>query len=93
MELKEMSRSRPESMEKSCLGHYGTLKLLERWKKILSERQIVGDDNIRNNHITVNVGPQFEEVSLKNIENFLAVNSKEWELGRHPTVDMVLPCS
>ena len=43
-----------------CLGHEGTLKLLKNWKEILRERQVKADDEIRNNTITVSVGPQFE---------------------------------
>ena len=43
-----------------CLGHEGTLKLLESWREILRERQLKDDDEIRNNTITVSVGPQFE---------------------------------
>ena len=43
-----------------CLGHEGTLNLLESWREILSERQVKADDEIRNNTITVSVGPQFE---------------------------------
>ena len=78
MELKEISRPRSNHGE-GCLGHDGTLKMIESWEKILSERQTVGEDVIRNNKITVNVGPRFEEVSLKNIENYLASNRKEWE--------------
>ena len=44
-----------------CLGHEGTLKLLESWREILRERQLKDDDEIRNNTITLSVGPQFEE--------------------------------
>ena len=79
MELKEISRPQSTTHGESCLGHDGTSKLTESWGKILSKRQIVGDDIIGNNKITVNVGPQFEEVSLKNIENFLDGSRKEWE--------------
>ena len=43
-----------------CLGHEGTLNLLESWREILRERQLKDDDEIRNNTITVSVGPQFE---------------------------------
>ena len=43
-----------------CLGHEGTLKRLKNWKEILRERQVKADDEIRNNTITVSVGPQFK---------------------------------
>ena len=52
MELSEIS--------KKCLGHEGTLNLLESWREILRERQVRDDDEISNNTITVSVGPQFE---------------------------------
>ena len=55
MELK----SRSSSGEK-CLGHEGTLHLLESWREILEERQVRGDDEISRNTITVSVGPQYE---------------------------------
>ena len=48
------------SFVQNCLGHEGTLNLLERWREIRRERQLKDDDEIRNNTITVNVGPQFE---------------------------------
>ena len=40
-----------------CLGHGGTLGLLESWREILAERQVRDDDEINNNIITVSVGP------------------------------------
>ena len=52
MELSEVSEK--------CLGHKGTLNLLESWREILEERQVKDDDEISNNTITVSVGPQFE---------------------------------
>ena len=58
MELREL-HSRSSSGE-DCLGHEGTLNLLESWRKILRGRQVKADDEIRNNTITVSVGPQFE---------------------------------
>ena len=56
MEPSELSTPSGED----CLGHEGTLGLLESWREILSERQVKADDEIRNNTITVSVGPQFE---------------------------------
>ena len=58
MELPELSSRSPSGAE--CLGHEGTLKLQESWKEILRERRVRDDDEIRNNTITVSVGPQFE---------------------------------
>ena len=58
MELSELSSRSPSGAE--CLGHEGTLKLQESWKEILRERKVKTDDEIRNNTITVSVGPQFE---------------------------------
>ena len=58
-----------------CLGHEGTLKLLESWREILRERQLKDDDEIRNNTITVSVGPQFEaDIARKLI--FLYIKNK-----------------
>ena len=51
--------SRSSAVEE-CLGHDGTLKLLEKWREILGERQVRDDDEINRNTITVSVGPQFE---------------------------------
>ena len=58
MELREL-HSESLAVEE-CLGHKGTLGLLENVREILSERQVKADDEIRNNTITVSVGPQFE---------------------------------
>ena len=52
-----LSRSLPRE---KCLGHDGTLNLLESWREILEERQIRDDDEISKNTITISVGPQFE---------------------------------
>ena len=43
-----------------CLGHEGTLNLLESWREILRERQVRDDEEIKNNNIIVSVGPQYE---------------------------------
>ena len=57
----ESSKLSPRSSSgEDCLGHEGTLNLLERWREILRERQVRDDDEISNNTITVSVGPQFE---------------------------------
>ena len=48
------------SAGEECLGHAGTLKLLESWREILGERRVRDDDEINRNTITVSVGPQFE---------------------------------
>ena len=58
MESTELSAETPTGED--CLGHEGTLKLLESWREILRERQLKDDDEIRNNTITLSVGPQFE---------------------------------
>ena len=58
MESAKLSFGSPAGEE--CLGHEGTLSLLESWRKILRERQVKADDEIRNNTITVSVGPQFK---------------------------------
>ena len=58
MEPSELS-SRSSTGEE-CLRHEETLNLLESWREILEERQVMGDDEISNNTITVSVGPQFE---------------------------------
>ena len=58
MESSDLSAGTPTGED--CLGHEGTLKLLESWREILRERQVKTDDEIRNNTITVSVGPQFE---------------------------------
>ena len=58
MESFELS-SRSSTGEK-CLGHEGTLNLLESWREILRDRQVRDDAEISNNNITVSVGPQFE---------------------------------
>ena len=55
MELK----SRVSSGEK-CVGHEGTLNLLESLREILEERQVRDDEEISRNTITVSVGPQYE---------------------------------
>ena len=59
MESSEPS-PRFSSTGENCLGHEGTLKLLESWREILREIHLKTDDEIRNNTITVSVGPQFE---------------------------------
>ena len=57
----ESSKLSPRSSTgEECLGHEGTLNLLETWKEILEERQVRDDDEINHNTITVSVGPQFE---------------------------------
>ena len=57
----ESSKLSPRSSTgEECLGHEGTLSLLERWREILGERQVKDDAEISNNNITVSVGPQFE---------------------------------
>ena len=57
----ESSKLSPRSSTgEKCLGHEGTLNLLETWKEILEERQLRDDDEISSNTITVSVGPQFE---------------------------------
>ena len=56
MKLSEVSSSPGEE----CLGHEGTLNLLENWRKILGERQVRDDAEINNNTITVSVGPHYE---------------------------------
>ena len=58
-----------------CLGHEGTLNLLESWREILRERQLKDDGEIRNNTITVSVGPQFEEV-IASILIFFSIKNK-----------------
>ena len=73
MELPELSSRSPSGAE--CLGHEGTLKLQESWKEILRERQIRDDDEIRNNTITVSVGPQFE-ADITSILIFLCTKNK-----------------
>ena len=77
MESSEFS-SRSSAGEK-CLGHEGTLDLLERWSEILGERQVRDDDEISNNTITVSVGPQFQEnipeyqySSVKYVKSFIS---------------------
>ena len=48
------------SAPEECLGHEGTLNLQKSWREILKDRKLKDDDEIRNNTITVSVGPQFE---------------------------------
>ena len=72
----EYSSQSPDPGQVSCLGHDGTLDMLQRLERILEEREIIGD--IPDEGITVNTGTGFEEVSLKNIHNFLGASSKEW---------------
>ena len=59
----------------SCLGHDGTVTMLQELERILEERELVGAASDKG--IMVNVGPQFEEVSLRNIHNFLGASSRE----------------
>ena len=47
-------------LSNKCLGHEGTLNLLQNCRAILEERKVRDDDEISNNTITVSVGPQFE---------------------------------
>ena len=73
MESSELSAVTPTGED--CLGHEGTLNLLESWREILRERQLKDDDEIRNNTITVSVGPQFEaDIARKLI--FLYIENK-----------------
>ena len=57
------------STGEKCLGHEGTLALLESWKEILRERKVKDDAEINNNNITVSVGPQYEG-NIPRIEYF-----------------------
>ena len=56
MEISELS----SSAEDKCLGHDGTLNMLQSLRKILAERKVKDDEEISTNTITVSVGPQFE---------------------------------
>ena len=60
MESLELSPRSSSGEDEECLGHDGTLNLLESWREILVERQVRNDDDINHNTITVSVGPQFE---------------------------------
>ena len=51
--------------------------MLQELERILEEREVVVAASDKG--IMVNVGPQFEEVSLRNIHNFLGASSMEWE--------------
>ena len=51
--------------------------MLQELERILEEREVVGAASDKG--IMVNVGTQFEEVSLRNINNFLGASSREWE--------------
>ena len=53
-------------ISRKCLGHEGTLNLLENWREILRERQVRDDDEISQHTITVSVGPQFEGKNFQN---------------------------
>ena len=53
-----------EIIEK-CLGHDGTLDMMESWREILEERQVRDDAEINKNNIIVCVGPQYEGVISK----------------------------
>ena len=71
------------STGEQCLGHEGTLNVLESWREILRVRQLRDDDEISNNTITVSVGPQFEgdtyvqniNILIDNMLNRLLVQS------------------
>ena len=64
----ESSKLSPRSSTgEECLGHEGTLNLLETWKEILRKRLLRDDDEISSHTITVSVGPQFE-VDLSRID-------------------------
>ena len=41
-----------------CLGHSGTLNLRDSYERILQDREV--SENISENTITVNIGPQYE---------------------------------
>ena len=71
------------SGEENCLCHIETVNLRQRVNEILENRETADDDSINRNTILVNVGPQFEELSLKNLNNFLKGNKKEWEAIQH----------
>ena len=51
--------------------------MLQELERILEEREVVVAASDKG--IMVNVGPQFEEVSLRNIHNFLGASSRELE--------------
>ena len=48
------------SAGEECLGHDGTLKLLESWREILRGHHVKADSEISHSTITVSVGPQYE---------------------------------
>ena len=74
MESSEPS-PRFSSTRENCLGHEGTLTLVESWREILRERQVRDDAEISNNTITVCVGPQFEgDISRILIFSFMLNN-------------------
>ena len=60
MELSQLTSRPPAGVKEECLGHEGTLNMLESWREILRDRQVRDEAEISQNSITVSVGPQFE---------------------------------